>query len=436
MEKVSETKVDIELIQRLKDRDEAAFELIYKSYHKYIYYMARQYFDDDEFARDIVQETFIKVFKQVDNLNSPEAFTVWIKKITYSICHNTYKSRKRDSLFYTDDKEDLLDIVFENEKAVLPEKEVNFNEVKDIIIATLEELKPEFRVIGYLRLFEQLSFEEIADISGISVGTVGSRIARIRKKLQITLSKNGYSTTTCCSIVATPFLFSIYQSWAESLTVPEVSMPVMNKQNTVSKGAANHSIQNSVHHFYTYGAIVTILLTSFIGVQVAKQTNDANRAVENYITAIRYDEEYTNKALEIKVETKNNDYDEIQIDGINTMLIKANGKHVITIRKDGIQLDEKEIIIRNIDKEGPLMTESNILEDSIIITIVDKDSGIDYSATKLKGNDQYTVKSDQSKGEFTLDKNIGKESSLMVYDMAGNMTLINITQLEIMRQIN
>lgn len=428
--------VDIDLIQRLKDGDETAFETIYNDFYQYIYYMALQYFNNDEFAKDIVQETFFRVFKSIHTLNSPEAFNVWIKRIAFSICHAKYKSKKKDFMFYAEEEDNLLDIIYENNRASSPVDEARFNDVKKIILDALERMKPEIRVIGYLRFFEELSFEEIADVADVSVGTVGSRIARIKKKLQVVLKENGYSTTTCCSIVATPFLFEIYKSWSQSIDLSIVSKSGVYEHDTSVNSISARLMLSNIHNFYPYIATVCILLASVACMQLVKQSVDGRQIAENQIIAIHYDESYTNKPLKLEIETQNQDYDTIQIDGHTTNYIKTNGKHIISIEKDGIKLDQKEITITNIDTDAPFMIDSKFVDDVIIITVSDKGSGVDYKISSLKNDSNHNLVIDEEKGKFILDKDIEKDTSLKLYDRAGNLTVINVTKLEVFRQIN
>lgn len=430
MEKKEKKTVDVEAIQRWKDGDEEAFEIIYKSYYQYIYFMAIQYFNDEEFAKDIVQETFLKAYKSIHSLETPQAFTVWIKRIAYTICHDKYKARKRDTMNYAEDDNDLLDIIFENEKAVSPTEEVVFNDVKLTVLKTLEKMKPEIRVIGYLRFFDELSLEEIADITGNSIGTVASRIARMKKKLQDSLKRKGYSSS-CCAVITTPFLIQLYDGWVKAIHVPETALTSISSLNTIPM----HSL-STMSKVSPYIAIATTMVASIAGIQFFKQSLQETTYLNDKITAIHYEEAYTNQPLTISVETKNNDYDTMLIDGEPRTAITQNGKHVVSIEKNGTLLDQQEVNITNIDKEPPLMSESSVSNDTIKIIVLDKGSGINYDTVALKHGDMKSVCINEEKGMFLLNKNIDKEAILEVYDHVGNMAQIKISEIEIVKRIH
>ena len=133
----------------------------------------------------MVQETFIKVYRYKDSYNSVAKFSTWIYTIAGNLARTEYQKRKRRSFFsinaFGEDKNENFDIPDESYR---PDVMTDSGIKDEIIQKALQKVSPVYREVVILRDVQDMSYEEIAEITGITVGTVKSRINRGRAQLQ------------------------------------------------------------------------------------------------------------------------------------------------------------------------------------------------------------------------------------------------------------
>lgn len=138
-------------------------------------------------AEDLVQETFVKAYRFWDRFEPGSNARAWLFKIMTNIFINDYRSRSRAPVSVSvDDEND--DFVYGQVTSLAsqenPEKEF-FNKIlDDDVKRAIEQLPEDFREVVVLSFLEDFSYQEIADIAGLQLGTVKSRIHRGRKLLQ------------------------------------------------------------------------------------------------------------------------------------------------------------------------------------------------------------------------------------------------------------
>jgi RNA polymerase sigma-70 factor (ECF subfamily) len=144
-----------------------------------------------EDAEDMAQEVFVQVFKGIGQFRGDSKLGTWIYRVAINLCKNRskYLSRRQD------DKQDALDAVADRQplhqaKGVTsgqinrPDHVVEGMQIEAIMRKCIAELDPDFREALILRDVENLSYEEIIDITGVAEGTVKSRIHRARALLK------------------------------------------------------------------------------------------------------------------------------------------------------------------------------------------------------------------------------------------------------------
>jgi RNA polymerase sigma-70 factor (ECF subfamily) len=139
-------------------------------------------------AEDLVQETLLKSYKSFDRFEKGTNAKAWLFKIMTNTFINTYRARQKESTSVSFDEID--DSYLHNQLTGMasesgnPEKDF-FNKILDRdVVAAIEKLPEEFRMVVVLAFNEGFAYQEIADILGIQVGTVKSRLHRGRKILQ------------------------------------------------------------------------------------------------------------------------------------------------------------------------------------------------------------------------------------------------------------
>jgi RNA polymerase sigma-70 factor, ECF subfamily len=180
-----------DLVSRCQDqsqRDRVAFEELISRYQRYVdkllYHLASDWPD----RADLAQEVWIRVYRSIHRLKEPAKFKSWLGRITTNLFYDELRKRKRfkgsvslDAPRYSTDGQydwELPSI------EPTPADTMMTQEFHDHLRQAMAELPDVFQKTIAMRELQGLSYEEIADITGVSLGTVKSRIARARQRLQ------------------------------------------------------------------------------------------------------------------------------------------------------------------------------------------------------------------------------------------------------------
>lgn len=175
---------DTELIRQIKRGDEKAFEELIKRYSNRIINLATQIMGSQDEGWDIAQEVFISVWKNIKSFDIGKNFYPWIRKITINACYEELRRRKGHLESSLDDVEDDEPSIDLPDKTYSPEDILDKIELKEMVEKALNSLPEHYRVTLWLRIIENLSYEEIAETLNINIGTVKSRINMARKMMQ------------------------------------------------------------------------------------------------------------------------------------------------------------------------------------------------------------------------------------------------------------
>lgn len=181
------------IVQQVLGGDTNAFEALMLEYEKKIYNVALRMLGNSEDAADMTQEAFIKAYNSLASFRGDSKFSVWLTRIVSNLCLDFLRSRSRRptvSLSMEDDDGDdvQLDIADSSQS---PEQLLERSLTRDSVRRGLKSLPDDYREILLLREIQGLSYDEIAAVLDIEVGTVKSRIFRGRKKLCDYLIKDG-----------------------------------------------------------------------------------------------------------------------------------------------------------------------------------------------------------------------------------------------------
>ena len=167
------------LVLRCQAGDQTAYTDLYRRYHAPLVYYLRRMLSSSESAEDTLQNVWIKVLRGIVSLREPEAFRTWI----YRIAHNEALIwlRKHGQALELESMDSTIPELEAGESAPLDDEEADDAQA---IHATLGELNPSHREVLVLRYLEDLSYEEIAAVTGIGVGTVRSRLYYAKRTLR------------------------------------------------------------------------------------------------------------------------------------------------------------------------------------------------------------------------------------------------------------
>jgi RNA polymerase sigma-70 factor, ECF subfamily len=189
--RAQEVAVDRILVDRFKAGDQSAFDEMVTRYWERIYSMVNQLLRNHQDAEEVTQDAFIRAHRGLASFRGESSFSTWLYQIATNLARNRYWywwRRKRDRSVSFDapvshDSETTFAEVFPAEVET-PEDATVTQEFVDRVSAGMEQLSEKHREILILRNVQNLSYEEIAEILNISVGTVKSRIARARESLR------------------------------------------------------------------------------------------------------------------------------------------------------------------------------------------------------------------------------------------------------------
>jgi RNA polymerase sigma-70 factor (ECF subfamily) len=179
------------LIERLRRRDEAAFNELVRLYQGKVFQLVFRMLGDRAEAEDLAQEVFVTVFKSIDGFRGESKLSTWLYRVATNHCKNRIKylgRRARGQKTVLDDlsERDAVESATMETSARIerPDEAVEGRQIERIVQQALGELEDDHRELIVLRDVENLSYEEIQEITGLPEGTVKSRLHRARLSLQ------------------------------------------------------------------------------------------------------------------------------------------------------------------------------------------------------------------------------------------------------------
>jgi RNA polymerase sigma factor (sigma-70 family) len=161
-----------------KEQDLPSFETLMLPHLDAAYNLARWLLRNEDDARDVVQEAYLRAFKSFGGFRGSNG-RPWLLTIVRNSAYNLIKKKQSVDVTTFDEQEHLVD-----RESVSPATQLEQNEESKLVREAINRLPDEFREILVLRHLEGLSYKEIADVAQLAPGTVMSRLARARAKLK------------------------------------------------------------------------------------------------------------------------------------------------------------------------------------------------------------------------------------------------------------
>ena len=184
------SKEDSEWVKAFQAGDKAAFDTLVLRHKDKLYTLCYWFLGDGQEANDSAQEVFIKVFRSLKKFRFESAFSTWLYRIAANTCKNRLKSsefRQKNKRVRFDNPGKIEDGQYAGEiqdKTSSPMIELEKKERMMLIQKAIASLPTDQRTVVVLRDIEGLSYEEVANITGINSGTVKSRLSRARQQLR------------------------------------------------------------------------------------------------------------------------------------------------------------------------------------------------------------------------------------------------------------
>lgn len=182
---------DEQLFQRYTDGDEQGFRVLMERYEPRIQGFLRKRLNDEERVEDLTQDTFLRIHRARESYDPSRKFSTWIHTIANNLLKNEFRnrSRRRETVFSelrpetSSSGAPARPVEFES-GGTDPEQDTYRSELREAIDTAIGRMDEHHRLPFVMREVEDLSYEEIAEVIGIPVGTVKSRLNRARNSFR------------------------------------------------------------------------------------------------------------------------------------------------------------------------------------------------------------------------------------------------------------
>ncbi len=180
-----------DLIKKCRKGNREAFNALFARYQTQVINIAYGMLSDREDAYDAAQETFVRVYRNIESFKEQSSFSTWLYRITANVCSDILRKRKKHAnvLSINGMSDGLKDFDVRDESPT-PEDVAELDERQRAVRAAIAELREEYRAVITLCDVEGMSYDEISRILSLPTGTVKSRINRARNALKKILMKN------------------------------------------------------------------------------------------------------------------------------------------------------------------------------------------------------------------------------------------------------
>ncbi|MFV0393027.1 MAG: RNA polymerase sigma factor [Coprobacillaceae bacterium] len=426
-------KIEEDLVERFKNGDEEAFTTIYNQSYKKVYYFVYKHCYNSEIAKDVVQNAYISAYRNKSALRDNSSFYAWVLRISYRELQKVRKKEERNT-WNTERLNLNLDVntLFEIQKDERFVLEVVEKDAVKLVFEVIGNMPDNFQDVALLRYGHDLTIKEISSILSIPVGTVKSRIYRINKIIKKELTQKDMTIDIYKSVSFMPLVLELLSD-NSSMNSGAISNIITqaNMQMGKSKGFIEHLYKVLLYFLGISTACGGVAYLVFIN-QDSKVNKNGIAPVlplvvevipeACQIVSIDYNTEYVSSSLGLNIKTNNNNYDSILVNGIDTRTISENGTYKVSLMYNQTVIDEREIVISNIDNEEPQLLSIDNEGNNYYIRLDDAFSGINDQSIVYYQNgtvsNNYTYDSKTKTISFIF---VSKSTNVFyVEDKAGN----------------
>lgn len=181
-------EVQDDVVSRSRCRDLAAFERLVRRYQPYAYSLAMKFLCDEAEASDVVQESFLRVWNNIDRYDPHQKFTTWLYKIVSNLCIDRFRSIKRSrNIFLSRDRDPVMEDLPDERDW---ERSQSHEQLAQIIRMLSSRLSRTQRLVFTLRDLQDLTVEEVVEITGLSIGSIKTNLHYARRSIREILVKH------------------------------------------------------------------------------------------------------------------------------------------------------------------------------------------------------------------------------------------------------
>lgn len=179
------------LVQRMAEGDQVAFEAFIHRYHGPLLGYLERHLRNREKAEDLVQETFLRMIRQLQKSSIPAQIRPWLYKVALNLCRDYWKS-----ISYRNDQQTDLEFVDRRDDGPSVIEIFERQETRKEILRSLDQLSEIQKEIVLLRFYQELKLQEISDIMEIPLSTIKTNLYQALKKLRSRLVTNSAHSET------------------------------------------------------------------------------------------------------------------------------------------------------------------------------------------------------------------------------------------------
>ena len=168
---------DEELVRLSQQGDLKAFGILVERYQKKVFTVAYSLVQDTDEAQDLTQESFVRAYSALESFRGTARFYTWIYRITVNLCMDHFRKQAVEKAAMTHEQD-------EHQNPTTPDRVASQHEMSQAVRQAIRALPEDHRTVIIMREIEGLSYQEIAKVAGISIGTVMSRLFYARRKLR------------------------------------------------------------------------------------------------------------------------------------------------------------------------------------------------------------------------------------------------------------
>lgn len=173
------------LIQRAQRGDPDAFATLVDEHQRYVYNLALRVVRDENEALDLTQETFVRAWTALPNFRGQSQFRTWLYRIATNLCYNRLPGLRRSLNDLGDDI--LPDVPESGDSGSNPLRAIESKEIRSQLHQAIDQLDANYKILIVLRYHDELSYEDIASLLNLPLGTVKTGLFRAKEKLRLAL---------------------------------------------------------------------------------------------------------------------------------------------------------------------------------------------------------------------------------------------------------
>lgn len=172
---------DEALVKEVLNGNDDAFRVLIERYQKPIFNMAFRMCGDYDEAADLAQEAFLQIYRVLDKYDPNKKFFSWMYRVSHNICVNVLNKRPKNVVGMDEIRENSL---YTEDPMAQPEKYYSNQELRSKIDQAILNLPDTYHDVIYMRFVHNLSYQQIADVMGLPISTIETRIYRGKALLQ------------------------------------------------------------------------------------------------------------------------------------------------------------------------------------------------------------------------------------------------------------